>query len=221
MRGRRPTTSGRTCSAPGRWPRRSWPRSREWRSALRSSSDFSTFRGRPGIYLEDLFVRPEHRGRGIGKALLASVASTGARAGRLPARMVGARLEHARRSASTSRSGPGRSTPGPSTASTASRSTGWSSVPPCPSNLLTPRRPQDEPLLPAPHRPDGRLRAGRAAAGRRLHQAQHQREPVSAVAAGRRGDPRGAGRTAAALPRPARPPRFARPPRGCTGSRPR
>ena len=35
---------------------------------------FSTFRGQPGLYLEDLFVRPEHRGQGIGKALLASVA---------------------------------------------------------------------------------------------------------------------------------------------------
>jgi GNAT superfamily N-acetyltransferase len=35
---------------------------------------FSTFRGQPGFYLEDIYVRPEHRGRGIGKALLASVA---------------------------------------------------------------------------------------------------------------------------------------------------
>ena len=35
---------------------------------------FSTFLGRPGLYLEDLFVRPEHRGRGIGKALLAGLA---------------------------------------------------------------------------------------------------------------------------------------------------
>ncbi len=35
---------------------------------------FSTFRGQPGIWLEDLFVRPEHRGQGIGKALFASVA---------------------------------------------------------------------------------------------------------------------------------------------------
>lgn len=35
---------------------------------------FSTFRCQPGIYLEDLFVRPEARGLGIGKALLASVA---------------------------------------------------------------------------------------------------------------------------------------------------
>ncbi len=35
---------------------------------------FSTFRGQPGMYLEDLFVRPEHRGSGIGKALLSSVA---------------------------------------------------------------------------------------------------------------------------------------------------
>lgn len=38
-------------------------------------TNFSTFRARPGIYLEDLFVRPEHRGRGIGKALIAAVAS--------------------------------------------------------------------------------------------------------------------------------------------------
>ncbi len=32
--------------------------------------NFSTFMGRPGIYLEDLFVKPEFRGKGIGKALL-------------------------------------------------------------------------------------------------------------------------------------------------------
>ncbi len=36
--------------------------------------NFSTFLGRPGIYLEDLFVRPEHRGRGIGTVLLAFLA---------------------------------------------------------------------------------------------------------------------------------------------------
>jgi GNAT superfamily N-acetyltransferase len=36
--------------------------------------NYSTFLARPGIYLEDLFVEPEYRGRGIGKALLASVA---------------------------------------------------------------------------------------------------------------------------------------------------
>jgi len=35
---------------------------------------FSTFRGQPGIYLEDIFVKPEFRGRGIGKSLLATVA---------------------------------------------------------------------------------------------------------------------------------------------------
>jgi GNAT superfamily N-acetyltransferase len=34
---------------------------------------FSTFLGRPGIWLEDLFVRPEHRGRGLGLALLQSL----------------------------------------------------------------------------------------------------------------------------------------------------
>jgi diamine N-acetyltransferase len=37
-------------------------------------NNFSTFRGRHGIYLEDLFVRPAFRGRGIGKALLAGLA---------------------------------------------------------------------------------------------------------------------------------------------------
>ena len=38
---------------------------------------FSTFTGRPSIYLEDLFVRPEARGAGLGKALLAYVAKLG------------------------------------------------------------------------------------------------------------------------------------------------
>ena len=36
--------------------------------------NFSTFLGRAGIYLEDLFVLPEYRGRGFGKALLARLA---------------------------------------------------------------------------------------------------------------------------------------------------
>ena len=37
--------------------------------------NFSTFEGRPGIYLEDLFVSPEARGSGAGKALLAALAT--------------------------------------------------------------------------------------------------------------------------------------------------
>jgi GNAT superfamily N-acetyltransferase len=37
--------------------------------------EYSTWLGRPGIYLEDLFVPPELRGRGIGKALLTRVAA--------------------------------------------------------------------------------------------------------------------------------------------------
>jgi len=37
--------------------------------------NFSTFEGRPGIYLEDLFVEPEARGAGLGKALLAHLAA--------------------------------------------------------------------------------------------------------------------------------------------------
>ncbi|NNM71455.1 GNAT family N-acetyltransferase [Enterovirga aerilata] len=36
---------------------------------------FSTFQGRHGIYLEDLFVRPDHRGQGLGKALLERLAA--------------------------------------------------------------------------------------------------------------------------------------------------
>ncbi len=35
---------------------------------------FSTWTGRNGIWLEDLFVRPEHRGSGLGRALLAALA---------------------------------------------------------------------------------------------------------------------------------------------------
>jgi GNAT superfamily N-acetyltransferase len=37
--------------------------------------NYSTFLGRPGIYLEDLYVKPEYRGRGYGKALLARLAA--------------------------------------------------------------------------------------------------------------------------------------------------
>jgi GNAT superfamily N-acetyltransferase len=37
--------------------------------------NYSTFMGKPGLYLEDLFVKPETRGRGYGKALLARLAA--------------------------------------------------------------------------------------------------------------------------------------------------
>ena len=36
--------------------------------------NFSTFLGKPGIYLEDLYVRPEFRGAGVGRALLIHIA---------------------------------------------------------------------------------------------------------------------------------------------------
>ena len=36
--------------------------------------NFSTFLGRAGIYLEDLYVKPEHRGKGYGKGLLQKLA---------------------------------------------------------------------------------------------------------------------------------------------------
>ena len=38
-------------------------------------STFSTFLGKPGIWLEDLFVRPQHRGAGHGRALLEALAA--------------------------------------------------------------------------------------------------------------------------------------------------
>lgn len=37
--------------------------------------NYSTWRGHHGIHIEDLFVQPEHRGKGIGKALLTRVAA--------------------------------------------------------------------------------------------------------------------------------------------------
>jgi GNAT superfamily N-acetyltransferase len=43
--------------------------------------NFSTFRGRHGIYLEDLFVRPAFRGKGLGKALLVHLAKRAAAEG--------------------------------------------------------------------------------------------------------------------------------------------
>jgi GNAT superfamily N-acetyltransferase len=36
--------------------------------------NFSTFLGKPGLYLEDLFVKPEYRGKGFGKIMLAYLA---------------------------------------------------------------------------------------------------------------------------------------------------
>ena len=38
-------------------------------------TNFSTFLGRAGLYLEDLFVQPEYRGRGIGSAMMSKLAS--------------------------------------------------------------------------------------------------------------------------------------------------
>lgn len=37
--------------------------------------NYSTWRGHAGIHVEDIFVQPQHRGKGIGKALLAQVAA--------------------------------------------------------------------------------------------------------------------------------------------------
>lgn len=57
----------------------------EWDGAVAGFAlwfyNFSTFRGRHGIHLEDLFVRPALRGRGIGRALLAGLAGRCVREG--------------------------------------------------------------------------------------------------------------------------------------------
>ena len=42
---------------------------------------YKSFRGRRGLYVEDLYVRPPHRGRGAGKALLAHLAARAVEAG--------------------------------------------------------------------------------------------------------------------------------------------
>ena len=49
-------------------------------------TNYSTFLGKPGVYLEDLYVKPEYRGRGIGKQLLQTVA-------RITVAQKGGRLE--------------------------------------------------------------------------------------------------------------------------------
>jgi|GEM_PF-1941695 GNAT superfamily N-acetyltransferase len=56
--------------------------------------NFSTFEGRPGLYLEDLFVLPEARGLGAGKALLSRLAALAIERDCAPG-MVGAGLERA------------------------------------------------------------------------------------------------------------------------------
>lgn len=43
--------------------------------------NFSTFEGRPGIYIEDIYVQPDCRGHGLGKALLTRVAAIAAERG--------------------------------------------------------------------------------------------------------------------------------------------
>jgi len=60
-------------------PRRFHSLMAEWNAAPAGFAlyfhSYSTWEGRAGIYLEDLFVRPEFRGKGVGKALLTKVAA--------------------------------------------------------------------------------------------------------------------------------------------------
>jgi len=57
--------------------------------------NYSTWLGRPGLYLEDLFVEPELRGLGIGKALLEQVAAIAVEKGCGRPPMGGSGLEYA------------------------------------------------------------------------------------------------------------------------------
>ena len=56
-------------------------------------TNFSTFLGKPGLYLEDLYVQPAHRGSGVGRALLTLPGRTGPPARLRPLRVERARLE--------------------------------------------------------------------------------------------------------------------------------
>ena len=51
-----------------------WKTAKRWGSPL-FFHNFSTFLGRAGLYLEDLYVLPEHRGKGYGKALFRRLAT--------------------------------------------------------------------------------------------------------------------------------------------------
>ena len=44
-------------------------------------TNFSTFLAQPGLYLEDLYVQPGHRGKGVGEAMLTRLAATAAARG--------------------------------------------------------------------------------------------------------------------------------------------
>jgi GNAT superfamily N-acetyltransferase len=81
--------------------------------------NYSTFRGRAGIYLEDLFVKPDFRGGGAGKALLRRLAQrcVDADLGRLEWAVLN---WNAPRSPSTTASAPRRRTTG--------RSAGWTGM---------------------------------------------------------------------------------------------
>ena len=57
--------------------------------------NYSTWLGRPGLYLEDLYVHPELRGLGIGKALLKKVAAIALEKGCRRLAVGGSGLEHA------------------------------------------------------------------------------------------------------------------------------
>ena len=139
---------------------------------------FSTFRGQPGLYLEDLFVKPDYRGRGIGKGLLALSGRTGCRARVRATGMGGAELERTcdrllpeRRGATNGRVDglPSRRRAAPP--SRREREQSDSTKHP---SLMNEDLSSMSRFVRPEHRPDGWLYTGGAAPERRLHQAQHQ-----------------------------------------------
>jgi GNAT superfamily N-acetyltransferase len=89
--------------------------------------NYSTWDGVHGIYLEDLFVRADHRGSGLGRALLVELAAECERQGY--SRLQWCSTGTPRRSSSTGRSVPRRWTSGSSTASRAIRCARWPARP--------------------------------------------------------------------------------------------
>jgi GNAT superfamily N-acetyltransferase len=132
---------------------------------------FSTFRAQTGLYLEDLFVRPEFRGRGIGKALLSELARLGvAVAGSSGPCWIGTN----RPSSSIRHTARGRFRTGSRTVSMARRSC---DLRPCALFLVT-RHDHDSCHHDNPgsstHCTARGLCSGRAATRRRISQTQHQ-----------------------------------------------
>ena len=202
----RPKTSAGTCSVPGPSPRRSMAEiDGEPVGFALGSRRSPPSAASPGSTWKTSTSGPSTGARGIGKALLANVARLARERGY--GRLEWSVLNWNEPAIGFYRAlGPGRWTTGRSTGSTTGRSTDW---PRWPGRNASTRTTDLEPLprmsrfVSTPHPADGRLRPRRAAPGRRIHQAEHQRESVPSVAPRHRGARSRPDRPPAALSRPA------------------